>query len=89
MAVNLAAPSPGSLHPVRGVELGVAMAGIKKPGRKDLLVMRLHAGATVAGVNSILSIRPVSMLTSAQVRRETTADLILVRSPSWYSGKRR
>jgi len=50
MAVNLAAPSPGSLHPVRGVELGVAMAGIKKPGRKDLLVMRLHAGATVAGV---------------------------------------
>ena len=49
MAVNLAAPSPGSLHPVRGVELGVAMAGIKKPGRKDLLVMRLHAGATVAG----------------------------------------
>jgi len=50
MAVNLAAPSPGSLHPVRGVELGVAMAGIKKPGRKDLLVMRLHPGATVAGV---------------------------------------
>jgi len=26
------------------------MAGIKKPGRKDLLVMRLAAGATVAGV---------------------------------------
>jgi glutamate N-acetyltransferase/amino-acid N-acetyltransferase len=50
MAVNLAAPSPGSLHPVRGVELGVAMAGIKKPGRKDLLVMRLHPGAAVAGV---------------------------------------
>ncbi|HEX6692493.1 MAG TPA: bifunctional glutamate N-acetyltransferase/amino-acid acetyltransferase ArgJ [Burkholderiales bacterium] len=50
MAVNLAAPSPGSLHPVRGVELGIAMAGIKKPGRKDLLVMRLQPGAAVAGV---------------------------------------
>jgi glutamate N-acetyltransferase/amino-acid N-acetyltransferase len=35
---------------IPGVELGVAMAGIKKPGRKDLLVMRLAAGATVAGV---------------------------------------
>jgi glutamate N-acetyltransferase/amino-acid N-acetyltransferase len=35
---------------VRGIELGVAMAGIKKPGRRDLLVMRLHSGATVAGV---------------------------------------
>ena len=29
------------------------------------------------------SVRPVSFATSAQVRRETTADLILVRSPSW------
>ena len=32
------------------------------------------------------SIRPVSLLTSAHVRRETTADLILVRSPSSSSG---
>jgi glutamate N-acetyltransferase/amino-acid N-acetyltransferase len=38
------------LHPVKGVELGVAMAGVKKPGRKDLLVMRLAPGTTVAGV---------------------------------------
>jgi glutamate N-acetyltransferase/amino-acid N-acetyltransferase len=50
MAVNLAAPSAASLLPVRGVELGVAMAGIRKPGRKDLLVMRLHPGSSVAGV---------------------------------------
>jgi glutamate N-acetyltransferase / amino-acid N-acetyltransferase len=50
MAVNLSAPNPQSLHAVRGLELGVAMAGIKKPGRKDLLVMRLMPGATVAGV---------------------------------------
>jgi glutamate N-acetyltransferase/amino-acid N-acetyltransferase len=50
MAVNLPAPDPQSLHAVRGVELGVAMAGIKKPGRKDLLVMRLAPGAAVAGV---------------------------------------
>jgi glutamate N-acetyltransferase/amino-acid N-acetyltransferase len=50
MAVNLPAPDAKSLHAVRGVELGVAMAGIKKPGRKDLLVMRLAPGAAVAGV---------------------------------------
>jgi glutamate N-acetyltransferase / amino-acid N-acetyltransferase len=50
MAVNLSAPDAKSLHAVRGIELGVAMAGIKKPGRKDLLVIRLPAGATVAGV---------------------------------------
>jgi glutamate N-acetyltransferase / amino-acid N-acetyltransferase len=50
MAVNLPPPEPKSLYPVAGVELGIAMAGIKKPGRKDLLVMRLAPGAAVAGV---------------------------------------
>ncbi|HET7297288.1 MAG TPA: bifunctional ornithine acetyltransferase/N-acetylglutamate synthase, partial [Burkholderiales bacterium] len=50
MAVNLAAPSGEALLSVPGIELGVAMAGIKKPGRKDVLVMRLAVGSTVAGV---------------------------------------
>jgi glutamate N-acetyltransferase/amino-acid N-acetyltransferase len=50
MAVNLSPPDPRSLHPVRGIDFTVARAGIKKPGRKDVLVMRLAEGATVAGV---------------------------------------
>jgi len=50
MAVNLPPPDPAALHPVAGLELGVAMAAIRKAGRKDLLVMRLAAGAAVAGV---------------------------------------
>jgi glutamate N-acetyltransferase/amino-acid N-acetyltransferase len=50
MAVNLPPPDPGALHPVAGIQLGVAMAGIKKPNRRDLLVMRLGAGSAVAGV---------------------------------------
>ncbi len=48
MAVNLAPPS--RLRPVAGVELGVAMAGVKQPGRRDLLVVRLAPGTAVAGV---------------------------------------
>src|SRR6185436_14783662 len=50
MAVNLHPPKAGDLHAVAGVELGIAMAGIKKPNRKDLLVIRLAPGAQVAGV---------------------------------------
>jgi glutamate N-acetyltransferase/amino-acid N-acetyltransferase len=50
MAVNLPPPDPDALLAVPGVELGVATAGIKKPGRKDLLVMRLAPGAKAAGV---------------------------------------
>ncbi len=50
MPVNLSTPDPASLSPVPGVELGIACAGIKKPGRKDVLVMRLAAGSEVVGV---------------------------------------
>ncbi len=50
MAVNLQPPRREDLLPVSGVELGWAEAGIRKPGRKDLLVIRLASTATVAGV---------------------------------------
>ncbi|MDP2639517.1 MAG: bifunctional glutamate N-acetyltransferase/amino-acid acetyltransferase ArgJ [Betaproteobacteria bacterium] len=50
MPVNLVAPKPEDLLPVSGVALGVAEAGVRKAGRKDLLVMRLAEGASVAGV---------------------------------------
>jgi glutamate N-acetyltransferase/amino-acid N-acetyltransferase len=50
MAVNSPLPVPADLKPVNGIDIGYAEAGIKKPGRKDLLVMKLADGATVAGV---------------------------------------
>ena len=50
MPVNLAPPDPAALLPISGIELGVAMAGIRKAERKDLLVMRLAPGTAVAGV---------------------------------------
>ena len=50
MPVNSPLPLASNLKPVAGFECGYAQAGIKKPGRKDVLVMRLVEGATVAGV---------------------------------------
>src|SRR6266852_3277520 len=50
MAVNLSPPKPEDLLPVKGVNLGVAEAGIRKAGRKDLLLMTLAEGTRVAGV---------------------------------------
>ncbi|MEQ4282198.1 bifunctional glutamate N-acetyltransferase/amino-acid acetyltransferase ArgJ [Pseudomonas syringae] len=48
MAVGLC-PLP-ALHPVPGFELGISSAGIKRPGRKDVVVMRCAEGSSVAGV---------------------------------------
>lgn len=39
-----------TLHPVAGFRLGTTSAGVKTPGRKDLVIMELAANATVAGV---------------------------------------
>src|SRR3954468_18776548 len=50
MPVNLKAPVAGELHPVPGVRIGVAKAGVRKANRKDLTVFLLDAGAAVAGV---------------------------------------
>ena len=50
MAVNLQAPDPSQLHPVAGVEIGIAMAGVRKANRRDLTVLRLAEGSSVAGV---------------------------------------
>ncbi len=50
MPVNLQSPAASALLPIKGVLLGTAEAHIKKPNRKDLLVMHLAAQATVAGV---------------------------------------
>jgi glutamate N-acetyltransferase/amino-acid N-acetyltransferase len=50
MAVNSPLPVASSLKPVAGIDIGFAEAGIKKPNRKDVLVMKVAPTATVAGV---------------------------------------
>ena len=50
MPVNLSAVDPRDLHAVAGVRIGVAMAGVRKANRRDLVVFALDAGSAVAGV---------------------------------------
>ncbi|MBQ0931060.1 bifunctional glutamate N-acetyltransferase/amino-acid acetyltransferase ArgJ [Ideonella alba] len=50
MPVLLTAPHPADLHPVPGLRLGVAEAGVRKANRKDLVVLELAEGSAVAGV---------------------------------------
>jgi glutamate N-acetyltransferase/amino-acid N-acetyltransferase len=50
MPVHLTVPSPSALYPVAGVDIGVAMAGVRKANRRDLVVFKLVHGSSVAGV---------------------------------------
>jgi glutamate N-acetyltransferase / amino-acid N-acetyltransferase len=50
MAVNFTPTDPAQLHPVQGLQIGVVEAGVRKANRKDVTVMLLDEGASVAGV---------------------------------------
>jgi len=50
MAVNLHIPPESRIFPVAGVDIGIAQAGIRKAGQRDLTVLHLVEGAQVAGV---------------------------------------
>ena len=50
MPVNLPLPIASELKPVTGLRLGHAHAGIRKANRKDVLVLELAEGSSVAGV---------------------------------------
>ena len=50
MPVNLPIPLASELLPVNGLRLGIAEAGIRKPNRKDLVVVLIEPGASVSAV---------------------------------------
>jgi glutamate N-acetyltransferase / amino-acid N-acetyltransferase len=50
MPVNLQTPIAEQLHAVPGLRIGVSMASIRKPNKRDLVVMALTEGSSVAGV---------------------------------------
>ena len=50
MAVNFPEIQAASLYPIAGVTIGYAEAQIRKPNRKDVLVMTFAPGTSVAGV---------------------------------------
>ncbi|MCU1717609.1 bifunctional glutamate N-acetyltransferase/amino-acid acetyltransferase ArgJ [Pseudomonas sp. 5P_3.1_Bac2] len=64
MAVGLGPLS--TLHPVPGFELGIASAGIKRPGRKDVVVMRCAEGSSVAGVFTLNAFCAAPVILSKQ-----------------------
>ena len=53
------------MYPVPGFRLGVSSAGIKKSGKKDLVVMELAEGSTIGGsfTKNLFCAAPVKLAT--------------------------
>jgi len=58
MAVKLDPPRAEDLLTISGVRLGFARAGIRKPNRKDLLLVVLDEGSRVAACSRATASRP-------------------------------
>ena len=50
MPVNFTPTPADQLHPIAGIRIGTAMAGIRKANRRDLVLFELAEGSAVAGV---------------------------------------
>jgi len=88
MPVNLKAPVPHSLKPVAGIELGIAKAEIRKPDRKDLLVMRIAEGACVGAVftQNRLCAAPVIVAREHLVKNGASARALVVNTGNANAG---
>jgi glutamate N-acetyltransferase / amino-acid N-acetyltransferase len=79
MPVNYTPPTPESLLPVQGVELGTAAAGIKKWTRDDVVLIALAEGARAAGVftQNRFSAAPVIVCREHLARGSATRALLI------------
>jgi glutamate N-acetyltransferase/amino-acid N-acetyltransferase len=50
MPVQLSAPNPSQIFPIPGVNIGIAQAGVKRPGKDDLTIFLLDEGVSIGGV---------------------------------------
>lgn len=88
MPVNLLAPIANSLYPVKGVELGFAKAHIRKPDRKDLLVIKLIEGSHVAGVftKNRFCAAPVTLCQESLAKENNAIRALLVNTGNANAG---
>lgn len=78
MAVNLVAPSADELLPVTGIRLATVSAGIKKVGRKDVVLVEMAEGTHTAAVytQNAFCAAPV-VLAKAHQQQQATRYLLI------------
>ena len=57
---------PVSSFPVAGIRLAAVAAGIKKPNRRDLVIIEIAEGASVAGVFTLNRFRAAPVQVAEQ-----------------------
>lgn len=75
-----------TMHPINGVSLGTTRAGIKKPGRKDLVVIEIARGSSVAGVFTRNAFCAAPVLIAKQHLQQQTPAYLLINTGNANAG---
>lgn len=74
------------LHPVAGVRLGVASAGVRKPGRTDLMLLEVARGSAVAAVFTRNAFCAAPVVVAREHLERSAPRLLLVNSGNANAG---
>ena len=86
MAVNLSAPVAAELKPVKGIRLATASAGIKKPGRQDVVLIELAPGSHTAAVYTRNAFCAAPVLLAREHQQQSSTRYLLINSGNANAG---
>jgi glutamate N-acetyltransferase/amino-acid N-acetyltransferase len=75
-----------TMHPVAGFQLGTTSAGIKVAGRKDVVVMKIADGSSVAGVFTQNRFCAAPVHITKQHMQQTTPNYFLINTGNANAG---
>lgn len=86
MAVNLSPPDKNTLFPVAGIRLSVASAGIKTPGRKDVVLIEMAEGSHCAAVYTRNAFCAAPVIVAREHQQQASPRFLLVNSGNANAG---
>lgn len=86
MAVNLSDPQVAEIKPVKGIRLATASAGIKKPGRQDVVLIDIIEGSQTVAVYTQNAFCAAPVLVARQHQQQSLTRFLLINSGNANAG---
>jgi len=86
VAVNLSPPQAAELKPIKGLRLATASAGIKKPGKQDVVLIELIEGSQTAAVYTQNAFCAAPVLLARKNQQQSQTRFLLINSGNANAG---
>lgn len=86
MAVNLSSPVAAELQSINGIRLATASAGIKKPGRQDVVLIEIAEGSCTAAVYTRNAFCAAPVVLCREHQKQATPRYLLINSGNANAG---